>query len=163
MDQCILDICNAVDEYSTWSIVKFAELEQAILGRGYNPTCGPQQRLDPDFGAALCTPLPPPTPVPPTPSPPTVVPTALNNETDFDETDAPTTAAPEKDDSGTPGWVWVMVGLGAVVVLVVGGVLVWFFRHGNAMSRCTFDEIMQAEEDLGASELLNSGVEDACL
>ena len=90
----------------------------------------------------------------------TSAPTALNNATDFDETDAPTTAAPEKDDSGTPGWVWVMVGLGAVVVLVVGGVLVWFFRHGNAMSRCTFDEFIQAEADLGVSELLNSGVED---
>ena len=90
----------------------------------------------------------------------TSAPTALNNATAFDETDAPTTAAPEKDDSGTPGWVWVTVGLGAVVVLVVGGVLVWFFRHGNAMSRCTFDEFIQAQEDLGVSELLNSGVED---
>ena len=100
---------------------------------------------------------------------PTVVPTPLrtsaptepSNATAFDETDAPTTAAPEKDDSGTPWWVWVMLGLGTLLVLVVGGLLLCFCHRGNGTSPPTVDSHhIQAETDHGASELLYHGVDD---
>ena len=90
----------------------------------------------------------------------TSAPTEPSNATAFDETDAPTTAAPEKDDSGTPWWVWVMIGLGVLLVLLVGGVLLCFCRRGNGTSPPTVDSHhIQAETDHGASELLYHGVD----
>ena len=91
------------------------------------------------------------------------VPTAVPSVTAIGETDAPTTAAPEKDDSGTPWWMWLMIGLGTLLVMmVVGGVLLWFCRRGNGTSPPTFDSY-HIQTDHGASELLNYGGEDACL
>ena len=164
--------CNgSVDTSAPATAVPFTALPSTLAPDTAAPPPRTAHPVPPGDSAAPMVPTAVPTDSPkgvataPTAVPttaPVVVPTAVPKDgTAFDETDAPTTAAPEKDDSGTPWWVCVMIGLGTLLVLLVGGVLLCFCRRGNATSPPTVDSHhIQAETDHGAAELLYHGVDD---
>ena len=180
--QCLLYINNVLDAYSSCPLPMKVVRKENFVGNDTDSSKPTFQGTVADFSMRSCngsvttTPTTVPTIVPTTPTAvptaeptvvptplPTSAPTALNNATAFDETDAPTTAAPEKekDDSRTSWWVWVMLGLGTLLVLLVGGVLLCFCRRGNGTSPPTVDSHhIQAETDHEAAELLNYGVDD---
>ena len=115
------------------------------------PTTVPGVAVSPTTVPTTSVPTAEPTPLR------TSAPTAPNNAPGFDETDAPTTDAQEKDDSGTPWWVWVLIGLGILIVLLLGGMLLCSWRRGKGTYPPTVDSHHIQDE----TELLYHGADEA--
>ena len=133
-----------------------------VAGSTTVPTAVPGVAVSPTTVPTTSVPTAEPTPLR------TSAPTAPNNAPGFDETDAPTTDAQEKDDSGTPWWVWVLIGLGILIVLLLGGMLLCSWRRGKGTYPPTVDshhiQAFQPTSDSDIqdeTELLYHGADEA--